>query len=193
MQQVVFAVLEYIWNLNFIDDEEFQNLANGLAKRRLQLLSQPLLGPQLVGNPLGLLFELLCRKLKVLERLAFQLESLGFVRESDFVVFVGEKLFFELGGLKYILQLDTLFLFLAVLFIIFQLQSPVVVFPVTKDGLHVIQGVLVKARSVHNGTHTSVSWPSDFQVFQSAGSLIFVFWKVLLNEVVKFIGLGAKV
>lgn len=57
--------------------------------------------------------------------------------------------------------------------------------PVAKDGLHVIDGILVEARLVDG--RTLVARASDLKVLLALDALLVIFGVVVLDEVVKFV------
>ncbi|KAI6749218.1 hypothetical protein HG531_008165 [Fusarium graminearum] len=144
VEQVVFAVLEHIRHLNLVDDEEFEDFTNCLAKWALQVRGKTFLGPKLVGDPACLFLELLCRELQALERLSVDLESLG---------------------LEYVLQLYRLFFSFAVLLLFLHLQCPIVVFAIAKDSFHVIQGILIQIGGVGDVSDDTISGTGNLGVF----------------------------
>jgi hypothetical protein len=72
---------------------------------------------------------------------------------------------------------------------LFHIQSPIVVFSVAKDSLHIFERVLVQP-SYPRGK-TLVPRPSNFNVILAPDTLFIIFWIVVLDEVVELICLRA--
>jgi hypothetical protein len=85
-----------------------------------------------------------------------------------------------------------LLLSLPVLFLFLHLKRPVVVFAVAEYGLHVIQGILVKASSINNASDTAIPRAGDFGIFLLAYALVLVLGVILLDEIIELVNLGTE-
>jgi hypothetical protein len=67
------------------------------------------------------------------------------------------------------------------------LQRPVVVFTVTKDGLHIIQSILVQIRGISDTSDDAVPRSSNLGIFPLLFQLFGVFREIFLNKVVELV------
>ena len=146
----------------------------------------------MTADPSCFFFELLSGELEVPKRLAIELEPFGLIGGAYLIILVGKELLLELRGFENVFELDSLLFSFAILLHLLHLQSPIVVFAIAKDCLHILKRIFVKATCIHNVAHASSSrGPSNFGILLLTYALILVFGIVILNKVVKLVRLSS--